>query len=273
MNKFFKFSILAGFGVLLSMTSCTSGKKATVQPLTITTPSGVKIEWKQQGSGPKAEAGNLVSVHYTGRLTNDSVFDDSKKRGRPIRFTLGKGQVIPGWDEALTYLRKGDIARITIPPQMAYGDRDLGIIPPNSTLIFDVELVEVTPVSKPEPFQVAGLDTTTYESGLKMIVVKKGQGLTATAGDKVSVHYSGYFTDGRMFDSSVERAMPLVFRAGIGQVIKGWDEALLKLPAGSKARLIIPPHLAYGENEVGPIPANSTLIFDIEILEVEPHKP
>jgi len=267
MNKTISWWPLAFF--ILVLTSCGSSRKTTLQPVVYQTPSGVKIEIIKPGSGPKAEAGNMVSVHYTGRLTNDSVFDDSRKRGRPIRFTLGKGQVIKGWDEAIAYLHQGDIARITIPPDMAYGDRDLGVIPPNSTLIFDIELLEVIPIVKPEPFNVYGLDTTTYESGLKIIVIRKGEGPTAKPGDKVTVHYSGYFTDGRMFDSSVERAMPISLKAGTGQVIKGWDEALLKLPKGTKARIILPPALAYGDREIGPIPANSTLVFDIEIIEVE----
>lgn len=267
MNRIYNFGLL--ILLFLVLTSCGSSKKATVQPVVYQTPSGVKIEILKSGNGPKAEPGNMVLVHYTGRLTNDTVFDDSRKRGRPIRFTLGKGQVIKGWDEGIAYLHQGDVARLTIPPAMAYGDRDLGIIPPNSALIFDVEVLEVIPVVKPQPFNVTGLDTLKYESGLQVIIIKQGEGPTPAAGDVVKVHYSGYFTDGRMFDSSVERAMPLVIKAGHGQVIKGWDEALLKLPVGTKARLILPPQLAYGDREVGPIPANSTLVFDVEILDKE----
>ena len=270
MNKIIPFGFL--FGLLVFMTACGGSRKATMSPTVYQTPSGVTIEILRPGKGQKAQSGDMVSVHYTGRLTNDTVFDDSRKRGRPIRFTLGKGQVIKGWDEAIAYLHQGDVARITLPPSMAYGDRDLGVIPPNSTLIFDIELLEVIPVVKPAPFEVVGLDTIRYPSGLKILLVKKGEGPTAQKGDKVSVHYSGYFTDGRMFDSSLERALPLEVKAGIGQVIKGWDEALLMLSEGTKARIIVPPALAYGDREVGPIPANSTLVFDMEILKVVPQE-
>ncbi|WP_106794504.1 peptidylprolyl isomerase [Aquimarina sp. Aq78] len=108
------------------------------------TDSGLRYKIIQNGDGVKAEKGKTVSVHYKGSLTDGTVFDSSYKRNQPIDFPLGVGQVIPGWDEGIALLQVGDKARFVIPPYLGYGDRGAGgVIPPNATLIFDVELVEV----------------------------------------------------------------------------------------------------------------------------------
>ncbi len=96
------------------------------------------------GTGAEAKAGDTVSVLYTGMLPDGSVFDASVRHGNePFTFTLGAGSVIPGWDQGLVGMKEGGKRRLIIPPAMAYGDKDLGVIPPNSTLIFDVELLKV----------------------------------------------------------------------------------------------------------------------------------
>ena len=108
------------------------------------TDSGLRYKIIQKGSGPKAEKGKTVSVHYEGALANGQVFDSSYKRNQPIDFTLGVGQVIPGWDEGIGLLQVGDKARFVIPSHLAYGSTGAGgVIPPNATLIFDVELMGV----------------------------------------------------------------------------------------------------------------------------------
>ena len=108
------------------------------------TESGLRYQFIQQGKGQKAEKGKTVSVHYKGQLTDGTVFDSSYKRGQPIDFPLGVGQVIPGWDEGIQLLGIGDKARLVIPSHLGYGPRGAGgVIPPNATLIFDVELVGV----------------------------------------------------------------------------------------------------------------------------------
>ncbi len=108
------------------------------------TDSGLRYKVFQDGDGVKAEKGKTVSVHYKGSLTDGTVFDSSYKRNQPIDFPLGMGQVIPGWDEGIALLKVGDKARFVIPPYLGYGERGAGgVIPPNATLIFDVELVEV----------------------------------------------------------------------------------------------------------------------------------
>ncbi len=96
-----------------------------------------------------------------------------------------------------------------------------------------------------------------------------GTGDTAQTGDRVIVHYTGKFTNGDVFDSSLSRGEPLQFVLGSGMVIKGWDEGLVGMKVGGKRTLTIPPELGYGMKNVGPIPAGSTLIFDVELLKVE----
>ena len=99
--------------------------------------------------------------------------------------------------------------------------------------------------------------------------MQKGKGVQATKSSKVKVHYSGYLLDGKMFDSSVKRGEPIEFTLGVGQVIKGWDEAIQLMAIGDKLRLIIPYDLAYGEKGHPPvIPAKSTLVFDVELVGV-----
>ncbi|MEK6154777.1 peptidylprolyl isomerase [Flavobacteriaceae bacterium 3-367] len=109
------------------------------------TTSGLRYKIIQKGSGSKAEKGQTVSVHYEGALSNGEVFDSSYKRNQPIDFQLGVGQVIPGWDEGIGLLQVGDKARFVIPSNLAYGSAGAGggVIPPNATLVFDVELMDV----------------------------------------------------------------------------------------------------------------------------------
>jgi len=118
-------------------------------------------------------------------------------------------------------------------------------------------------------------DTITTASGLKYIVMEKKDGAESEAGKAVEVHYTGYLTDGKIFDSSVERNEPIEFVLGTGQVIKGWDEGIDLMVVGNKYRLIIPPDLAYGKKGAGNIiPPDATLIFDVELVSVsEPKTP
>jgi FKBP-type peptidyl-prolyl cis-trans isomerase len=108
------------------------------------TPSGLEYTETQAGTGEQAAAGKTVRVHYTGKLTNGKVFDSSHTRNEPIEFKLGTGRVIKGWDEGIALMKVGGKATLTIPPHLGYGERGAGgVIPPNATLIFDVELVSV----------------------------------------------------------------------------------------------------------------------------------
>jgi FKBP-type peptidyl-prolyl cis-trans isomerase FkpA len=110
----------------------------------ITTASGLQYWEVKKGSGALAQAGKEVSVHYTGWLTDGKEFDSSRDAGEPIKFQLGTGQVIKGWDEGIAGMKVGGKRQLRIPPQLGYGQRGFGTtIPPNSTLVFDVELMDV----------------------------------------------------------------------------------------------------------------------------------
>lgn len=111
----------------------------------VTTASGLKYKDAKVGAGQEVVAGDTVKVNYKGWLDNGKVFDSSKKPGRePFGFTVGAGQVIKGWDEGVVGMKVGGVRELTVPANLGYGDQDMDIIPPNSTLHFSVELLEIT---------------------------------------------------------------------------------------------------------------------------------
>jgi peptidylprolyl isomerase len=107
------------------------------------TASGLEYRDDAVGEGQEARAGDTVSVHYTGTLQDGSKFDSSRDRGQPLRFPLGAGHVIKGWDEGVAGMKVGGKRTLVIPPELGYGSRRIGPIPPDSTLVFDVELMGV----------------------------------------------------------------------------------------------------------------------------------
>lgn len=236
----------------------------------ITTASGLQYKIHEKGKGPIPKVGDKVQVHYQGKLTDNTIFDSSYKRGTPFEFELGAGRVIKGWDEGIALLNEGDSATFIIPPAIGYGDRAMGSIPANATLIFTVELVKVIPTTPIEAYDIIGKEIQKTASGLQYIIVSKGKGKKVSENPKVKVHYTGYFADGKIFDSSVKRGEPIALVVGKGQVIKGWEEGLALMSEGDKYRLIIPYTLAYGEAGRQPvIPPKSDLTFDVEIIEAQ----
>ncbi len=231
------------------------------------TPGGVEYAIVEKGSGKRLTSEMHVKVHYTGYFEDESIFDSSYERDHPIEFILGRGMVIPGWEEGLQNLRVGDKARMWIPYQMAYGEQGRRPIPPETDLFFDIEVLEARAVEKPKPFEVEGKDTLTTHTGLQMIFVEEGEGDHPEPGHELLVHYSGYLTDGTLFDSSVQRGEPFRFILGQRQVIRGWDEGFALMRKGTRARLIVPPNLAYGERQMGPISPGSTLVFDVVLID------
>ena len=230
-----------------------------------TTPSGLQYEDTTVGEGAAARAGVEVSVHYTGWLYENGVqgakFDSSVDRNDPFEFALGAGMVIKGWDEGVQGMKVGGKRTLIIPPDLGYGARGAGgVIPPNATRKFDVELLGV---ESPE----------SASADLQIVDTVVGDGTEAVAGRKVRVHYTGWLynsgAQGAKFDSSVDRNSPFEFHLGAGMVIKGWDLGVQGMKVGGKRTLIIPAKLGYGARGAGGvIPGNATLKFDVELLAV-----
>ncbi len=266
-----------------------------------TSPDGYLYHIKTEGSGPQAQAGDYVRVHYTGSFLNGKAFDSSLNRGEPIVFRLGQGQVISGWDKGLTLFRQGGKGILYLPPELAYGKQGAGeTIPPNSSLVFEVELVEIMDETtyktweqgenerrrelieayiemqmKKELAAIADyanqrkLPFQMTDSGLFYLIENAGEGQKAEPGSTVTVHYTGQLLNGKVFDSSRQRNEPISFELGSGRVIQGWDEGIALFREGGKGKLLIPSPLGYGPREMGDIPSESTLLFDIELLKVE----
>ena len=232
-------------------------------------PSGLKSKVLQKGTGsehPTAE--DTVKVHYTGWMTNGKMFDSSVKRGMPAEFPLNG--VIPGWTEGVQLMVVGEKRRFWIPGGMAYGEvaRRPGM--PFGTLVFDVELLGIKSAPKPIPaptdVAAAPKEAKKTASGLAYKVLQKGTGSKhPVATSQVSVHYTGWTTDGKMFDSSVMRGEPTSFP--LDHVIKGWTEGVQLMVEGEKTRFWIPAALAYGENPRPGAP-RGMLVFDVELLKI-----
>lgn len=236
-----------------------------------TTASGLKYCVLKAGAadGESPNVNDRVRVHYTGWLTDGTIFDSSVERGQPAEF--GVSQVISGWTEGLQLMTQGSRFKFTIPAELAYGAQGRPQIPPNSTLIFEVELLSFTKGPTPLPLPpFPGADDTGYtktDSGLKYKVLAEGEGTTPTKQNTVTVHYAGWLTDGKTFDASFTRGTPTTFP--LGRVIQGWIEGVQLMKPGAKYVFFIPPELAYGPRAQGPIPPNSTLIFHIELISVK----
>ena len=131
--------LLAGVGFADQMP-----QQAVNESSYVVSKTGLKLLDTTVGNGETAKPGDVVSVHYVGKLADGTVFDSSRKRQQPFVFMLGQGQVIPGWEEGVSGMQVGGVRQLIIPSQLAYGNQDLGVIPANSTLYFEVELVAVT---------------------------------------------------------------------------------------------------------------------------------
>lgn len=257
------------------------------KPEVITLESGLKYMDDSLGTGREAKANELVTIHFKGWMVpeGDSVelfsdwtlnqnmnmrsLGDSKVRNQPVKFVLSSNSFIKGSDEGIIGMKVGGSRTIIIPSNQAYGEKGIGFIPPNTDLKVVVELLDVKDRVVAKMWDVDSTLFKTTASGLKYAIINEGDGPLAEAGKLVTVNYSGYLEDGTMFDSSVERDDPISFPVGQGQVIPGWDEGMQLLKKGSKARFIIPPQLGYGEMELEKIPKNSTLIFDVELVDVQ----
>jgi peptidylprolyl isomerase len=211
---------------------------------------------------------DLVTVHYTGWTTDGKMFDSSLAGGKPVTFPLDR--VIAGWTEGVQLMVAGEKRRFWIPEELAYKGKAGR---PAGMLVFDVELISFTaptpgetpfdPKRAPEDVKRPPADAKRTESGLSYKILKPGTGgRHPTATSSVTVHYSGWTTDGKLFDSSVVNGKPATFP--LNRVIPGWTEGVQLMVEGEKRRFWIPESLAYAGN--GPIYGD--LVFDIELIKI-----
>lgn len=240
-----------------------------------TTDSGLKYAVLSEGSGDKPQNGEIVAVHFTGWLADGTNFGGSEG-GPPVEFAVGNNEILPGWDEAVLLMQEGEKAQFIMPPELAFGAEGIpGLVPPDETVTFEMELVSIsppppTPTPAPPPATVSEDEYMVTDSGLKIAVLEEGSGDSPQAGDTVSVHYRLWLEDGTQIDSSYDRGQPFPFTMGTNSTIPGWEEGVALMKVGEKAQLVLPPELAYGEQGIGPIPPNATLIFEVELLEIQP---
>lgn len=231
-----------------------------------TTASGLRYEILQEGRpGPHPRMGDRVRVHYTGTLTDGTVFDSSRKRGEPAEFVLG--QVIPGWNEGLQLMTPGARYRFTIPSDLAYGKRGAPPrIPPDATLVFDVELLDVFRIPEfraPDP-EKSGKTA----SGLRYEVVTPGEGEAPSADAILVLGYTCWTQAGDLVMSSVQTGRPLQGKAAEMPLPFLKEVGFLLRPGG---RLIceVPGSLGFGERSPSPrVPANATTIWSVELQRV-----
>jgi peptidylprolyl isomerase len=233
-----------------------------------------------QTGGTSPTPADEVKLHYEGRLLDGTVFDSSYARGEPVVFNLGG--LIQGWVEVLQLMKPGDTWQVLIPSALAYGETGspMGGIPPNSDLVFKIELQKVYGVqtsdtaawAKHVPWNSDSADVKKTGSGLEYVVLASGDpaGPLIRPQDDVRVWYEGRLTSGEVFDSAYARGQAAVFPAG--RLIPGWVEALQLMRPGDHWLIRVPSALGYGSAGTpgGPIPPDADLLFELAIADVHP---
>jgi FKBP-type peptidyl-prolyl cis-trans isomerase len=243
---------------------------AAAPPEASKTTSGLASKVLAPGTGKTHPSPtDKVKVHYTGWTTSGRMFDSSVTRGEPITFPLNG--VIPGWTEGVQLMVVGEKRRFWIPAALAYGEHPRGGQPAGD-LVFDVELLDITaapkPPAVPEDVKAAPASAKKTASGLAYRALSPASGTVhPTVASRVVVNYSGWTTDGKMFDSSITRGEPARF--GLGNVIKGWTEGVQLMTKGQKMRFWIPATLAYGDKPSRPGAPAGPLVFDIELIDFQ----
>ena len=287
MNKLL-FSLLIGSSVLL-LNSCKSDgyKKAE---------SGLEYHFFVENSdSAKPVNGDILLLDMKYKTENDSILFDTRELTRKFKMQMKEASHKGGCiEDAFAMMRVGDSAHFLIDAENFYTiTRKIDVpkgIRLGSKLKFEIKLLAIQSIKEIEKEQqqinisseqeelkyldhYLKITNTTVKpspSGLYFIEQIKGTGKKAIAGKKVIVHYTGSFTDGRVFDSSLKRSQPFEFKLGVGEVIPGWDEGISKMAEGGHATLVIPSKLAYGDKGYGEIISPFTsLVFEIDLIEVK----
>ena len=232
------------------------------------TDSGLKYEVLSAGAGDPPGADDVLELKYALWNTKGVLLDHSGRAGGSVK--LPRGDLpLAFMKEAAGLLKKGARLRFEVPPDLCFGDKNQGpALPANSVTIWELELVgTIKPLPVPTFSMPDDSKLKTTASGLKYEVIEEGEGESPKMGTKVLVHYAGWFTDGKLFDSSFGRGEPTEMR--LGMVIRGWNEGLQLMKPGSVYRFVIPPQLAYGAAGQPPkIAPNTTLVFYIKLVKV-----
>jgi peptidylprolyl isomerase len=236
----------------------------------VTTESGLQYYDIEKGTGDSPENGDIVSVAYSMWLQDGNTFIDSTQ-GQPTEFILGSEQVFAGWNEGVLSMQEGGQRQLIIPPDLALGEEGFGdFIPPNSTIILEINLLSFRQTPKPTETDTADFETT--DTGLQYFDLVVGDGATPQTGDSVEMEFVIWLQDGNSYvASSEDQGSTFSFPVGTGQVFPGWEEGVLTMAEGGTRQLIIPPDLGLGEQGVsGLVPANATLIMEMTLVSVTP---
>jgi peptidylprolyl isomerase len=229
----------------------------------VKTPTGLISKLLVQGtSTEKPIATDVVTVQYTGWRSDGMMFDSTVARGATSTFPLDK--VMAGWRECVMQMTIGEKRRCWVPQALAYNGRAGR---PTGTVVFDIELIDLrsNPLLAPPDVKAPPADAKRTANGLAYKVLRPGKGTRSPSPfSRVTVHYKGWTTDGRMFDSSVPGGKPRIM--ALDEVIKGWSEGVPLMTEGERTRFWIPENLAYQGKGDGP---RGMLVFDIELVGIE----
>jgi peptidylprolyl isomerase len=235
-----------------------------------TTSTGLQYLEEIAGSGESPKSGELISMHYIASLPDGTELDNTYTTQRPVTTLWGVNRLLPGWEEGVGMMKPGGKAKLVLPASLAFGEQGSGSVPPNSQIVLEVELLSVKPA--PVPTEVAADKLTKTPSGLQYYDLVTGKGTEATKNSTASNLFTVWVkTDtGYSFISQSEAGSPLSFVIGRGDaVFPGWEEGVTGMKVGGKRLLVVPPELALGSQGSAIIPANSTLVLEIELTDVK----
>lgn len=228
------------------------------------TDSGLAVQTLVEPTGAACTPKSEIWFEYTLWDEAGKFQDSSATSGNPAVTVVDKF-TLPFLKEAASFMREGGVYLLAVPPALAFGDEPRGALPANSTTIWRLELKRI--FQKPEFSMPPAEELVTTASGLQYQVLREGEGTPPVMNQGVICHYAGWLTDGTQFDASYDRNEPLTFR--LGQVIEGWNEALMLMRPGAMYKLVIPGKLGYKARGKGSIPPNATLVFVVELITVK----
>lgn len=288
---------LAALSAVVLLSSCDKGKYPGFEK----TESGLYYQFHSENKEAKKPVeGDVLSLIMVYKNSKDSVIFDSRQRGGEIMVQLSKPTFKGSIEEGFAMMAAGDSASFYVNADSLFAKTFQAerpkFIDAGSDLLFTIKVVKVESKDEVEKKRKELMEKQMAEmekargaeqglrekyltdnkitvkptaTGLYYIEKTKGKGAKAAAGKTVKVHYTGTLLDGTKFDSSVDRKEPIEFPLGTGQVIPGWDEGIAMMSVGGKATLVIPSSLGYGENGQGPIGPFSTLVFEVELIDVK----